>query len=153
MVTYYGSVSHLWNSFLIYLSVISDPGLNVHRDIRTQTWMDMICVCSLKQQGYQSDALMTKSSRIPIEGSCKRPHSSSGWCLFSPWSYCSTHWNVINNSKLSVHGSILLETKFLETEAFLILIFLFMPNTRQCAGTQQMLDGWIDELRGGPMDE
>lgn len=41
MVTFYGSVSHLWNSFLIYLSMISDPGLNVHREaikIRSICW-------------------------------------------------------------------------------------------------------------------
>lgn len=42
-----------------------------------QTCIDVIYVCSLKQWGYQSDALMTKSSRIPVGSSCKRPHSSS----------------------------------------------------------------------------
>lgn len=118
-----------------------------------QTWMDMICVWFLKQEGYQSDALMTKSSRTPIGGSCKRPHSSSGPCLFSPWSYCSNHQNVINNSRFSVYGCILLKTKFFEREAFLILIFLFIPNTWQCADTQQILDGWLDELRDGLIDE
>ena len=40
-------------------------------------------LCSWKQQGYQSGALMTKSSRIPTGRSCKRPCSSSGSYLFS----------------------------------------------------------------------